>query len=173
GSVKLTAFYFPGHTIGSTSIIVDRQYLMTGAILFINSIGRTDLTGKADAWVDDLRQTLSALYTDLSIHLIVLTAHFVQMSEINNNGTVEERVETIYQKNDRLQVSDEAEFRHLVMDNLPPQPNSHEEIRQTNMGQKNPGKDKRREMEVGPNRLASKIIRCRMEGIIDSCVVTY
>ncbi|HLR22940.1 MAG TPA: MBL fold metallo-hydrolase [Pseudogracilibacillus sp.] len=154
GSVKLTAFYSPGHTIGSTSLIVDRQYLMTGDILFINSIGRPDLAGKADAWVDDLRQTLYARYTDLSKNLIVLPAHFGQMDEINDNGTVQERLETIYQKNDRLQVSDEAEFRHLVMDNLPPQPNSHEEIRQTNMGQKNPGKDKRREMEVGPNRCA-------------------
>src|SRR5699024_9219065 len=47
GSVKLTAFYSPGHTIGSTSLIVDRQYLMTGDILFINSIGRPDLAGKA------------------------------------------------------------------------------------------------------------------------------
>src|SRR5699024_3947335 len=123
-------------------------------ILFISSIGRPDLAGKADAWVDDLRQTLYARYTDLSKKLIVLPAHFGQTGEINDNGTDQGRLETMYQKNDRLQVSHDAEFRHIVMDNVPTQPNSHEEIRQTNMGQKNPGKDKRREMEVGPHRCA-------------------
>src|SRR5699024_9639448 len=69
-----------------------QQYLMTGDILFINSIGRPDLAGKADAWVDDLRQTLYARYTDLSKNLIVLPAHFGQMDEINDNGTVQERL---------------------------------------------------------------------------------
>src|SRR5699024_11742869 len=116
----LTAFYSPGHTIGSTSLIVDRQYLMTGDILFINSIGRPDLAGKADAWVDDLRQTLYARYTDLSKNIIVLPAHFGQMDEIDDTGTVLERLESIYQKNDRSEVSAEAEFRYLVMDNMPP-----------------------------------------------------
>src|SRR5699024_12478693 len=80
------------------SLIVDRQYLMTGDILFINSIGRPDLAGKADAWVDDLRQTLYDRYTDISKNLIVLPAHFGQMDEINHSGTVQERLETIYQK---------------------------------------------------------------------------
>ena len=154
GTVEITAFYSPGHTIGSTSLIVDRQYLMTGDILFIDSIGRPDLAGRADTWVDDLRQTLYARYEDLSKDFIVLPAHFGKMKEINEDGTVQDRMEDIYRKNGRLQVEDEKEFRHLVTDNLPPQPNSHEEIRQTNMGQNNPEENERKEMEVGPNRCA-------------------
>src|SRR5699024_12017300 len=106
---------------GRLCVLVARVCWMTRVMLFIHSMGRTYVAGKADAWVDDLRQTLYARYTDLSKNLIVLPAHFGQMDEINDNGTVQERLETIYQKNDRLQVSDEAEFRHLVMDNLPPQ----------------------------------------------------
>src|SRR5699024_6616414 len=96
-------------------------------------------------------------YTTLfrsSKDFIVLPAHFGKMKEINEDGTVQDRMEDIYRKNGRLQVEDEKEFRHLVTDNLPPQPNSHEEIRQTNMGQNNPEENERKEMEVGPNRCA-------------------
>ncbi|MFZ3577803.1 MBL fold metallo-hydrolase [Virgibacillus sp. DJP39] len=154
GSVEINAFYSPGHTIGSTSFIVDKKYLMTGDILFIESIGRPDLAGKADDWVDDLRRTLYESYHDLSQDLDVLPAHFGAMEEINEDGTVYAKLEELYQMNDHLKVEDEKEFRHLVTDNLPPQPNSHEEIRNTNMGKVNPNQDERREMEVGPNRCA-------------------
>ncbi|MGQ0415652.1 AAA family ATPase, partial [Bacillus sp. HC-TM] len=41
-----------------------------------------------------------------------------------------------------------------VTENLPPQPNAYEEIRQTNMGKIHPSVDKEREMEIGPNRCA-------------------
>lgn len=153
-AVQISAFYSPGHTIGSTSLIVDQQYLMTGDILFLASIGRPDLAGKADAWVGDLRQTLYERYEGLPQNYIVLPAHFGEMKEINEKGTVQERLGSLYQRNDLLQVEDEERFKHLVTDHLPPQPNSHEQIRQTNMGQKKPEEDERREMEVGPNRCA-------------------
>ncbi|MGP4072900.1 MBL fold metallo-hydrolase [Piscibacillus sp. B03] len=153
-SVDVLAFYSPGHTIGSTSYIVDEKYLLTGDILFIESIGRPDLAGKADAWVDDLRKTLYERYKKLADDLVVLPAHFGEMKEINDDGTVKDTIKNIYEKNDRLQVDSEEDFKSLVTDNLPPQPNSHEEIRKTNMGQKNPEEDERREMEVGPNRCA-------------------
>src|SRR5699024_8598537 len=47
-SVTITAYYSTGHTIGSTSLIVNDAYIMTGDTLFIESIGRPDLAGKAD-----------------------------------------------------------------------------------------------------------------------------
>ncbi|MYL35672.1 MBL fold metallo-hydrolase [Pontibacillus yanchengensis] len=153
-AVNIEAFYSPGHTSGSTSYIVDQTYLMTGDILFVESIGRPDLAGKAEDWVDDLRETLYDRYQKVEQDLIVLPAHFGKMEEINEDGTVHAKLNELYQKNDRLNVQDEQEFKHLVTDNLPPQPNSHDEIRKTNMGQKNPDQDERREMEVGPNRCA-------------------
>jgi hypothetical protein len=42
----------------------------------------------------------------------------------------------------------------LVTENLPPQPNAYQEIRETNMGKINPDEEKQREMEIGPNRCA-------------------
>lgn len=153
-SIEISAFYSPGHTIGSMSLIADNQYLMTGDTLFIASIGRPDLAGKAGEWVDDLRETLYERYQNVSDDLIVLPAHFGKMEEINDDGTVQSPLKKLYQNNDLLQVDDAERFKHLVTDNLPPQPNSHETIRKTNMGQNKPDKDERREMEVGPNRCA-------------------
>src|SRR5699024_10999926 len=37
-SIQIQPIYSPGHTIGSTSLIVDETYLLTGDILFIQSI---------------------------------------------------------------------------------------------------------------------------------------
>jgi hypothetical protein len=60
----------------------------------------------------------------------------------------------LYAKNAGLQVEDEQVFRKMVTQNLPPQPNAYQEIRQTNMGKLTPTEDEQREMEIGPNRCA-------------------
>src|SRR5690606_23076967 len=52
--IEVGAIYSPGHTIGSTSFVIDEKYLLTGDTLFIDSIGRPDLAGLAEDWVGDL-----------------------------------------------------------------------------------------------------------------------
>ncbi|EGG36674.1 MBL fold metallo-hydrolase [Paenibacillus sp. HGF5] len=153
-TIRIDALHSPGHTIGSTSFVIDDQYLLTGDILFIDSIGRPDLAGLADDWVGDLRETLYARYTRLSDDLTVLPAHFMIMDELNEDGTVAKKLGELYRENHGLNIADETEFRTLVTQNLPPQPNSYQEIRQTNMGKMNPDTERQREMEIGPNRCA-------------------
>ncbi|MFC0015502.1 MULTISPECIES: MBL fold metallo-hydrolase [Allobacillus] len=152
--VTIQAVYSPGHTKGSTSLLVDEQYLLSGDILFIESIGRPDLAGKADAWVNDLRITLYEKYSDFSDDLIVLPAHYSSNHEMNEDGAVAEKLGVLYEKNKGLQVNDAEEFRRMVTENLQPQPNDHERIRQVNMGKESPDQEERREMEIGPNRCA-------------------
>lgn len=156
GSVKISirAVYSPGHTIGSTSFIVDNRYLLSGDILFIDSIGRPDLAGKAGDWAGDLRETLYKRYKDLSDELVVLPAHFMIIEELNEDGSVSEKLGKLFARNHGLNIEDEGEFRTLVSENLPPQPNAYQEIRETNMGKISPDEEKQREMEIGPNRCA-------------------
>ncbi|MFC3769544.1 MBL fold metallo-hydrolase [Paenibacillus sp. GCM10012303] len=146
--------YSPGHTIGSTSFIVDHKYLLTGDILFVESIGRPDLAGLAEDWVGDLRETLYSRYKNLSEDLIVLPAHFGKVTELGEGGLVSGRLGKLYQENPGLNIRDEGEFRKTVTENLPPQPNAYKEIRQTNMGKITPNDEEQREMEIGPNRCA-------------------
>ncbi|MGJ7910110.1 MBL fold metallo-hydrolase [Neobacillus sp. LXY-1] len=152
--IHIQALYSPGHTIGSTSFVVDKKFLLSGDILFIDSIGRPDLAGKAEDWVGDLRETLYKRYRELSEELIVLPAHFMIIEELNDDGSVSEKLGTLFAKNHGLNIEDETEFRKLVTENLPPQPNAYQEIRETNMGKINPDLDQQREMEIGSNRCA-------------------
>lgn len=152
--IAIQPLYSPGHTIGSTSFIVDDTYLLTGDILFIDSIGRPDLAGLAEDWVGDLRETLYTRYPALAPDLIVLPAHFMIMEELNTDGSVSEKLGTLFAKNHGLNIEDEQAFRQLVTGDLPPQPNAYQEIRETNMGKINPDEETQREMEIGPNRCA-------------------
>lgn len=153
-SVKVQPIHSPGHTIGSTSFIVDDTYLLTGDILFVKSIGRPDLAGQAEDWVNDLRSTLYDRYKELSEDLIVLPAHFSFIEELGENGQVSARLGDLYKKNTGLKVEDKEEFKKMVTENLPPQPNAHMKIRETNMGKLKPTQDEQKEMETGPNRCA-------------------
>ncbi|MFC7686674.1 MBL fold metallo-hydrolase [Ureibacillus sp. GCM10028918] len=152
--IEVGALYSPGHTIGSTSFIVDSTYLLTGDILFIDSIGRPDLAGLAEDWVGDLRETLYHRYRELAEDLIVLPAHFMIIDELNEDGTVAKRLGDLFVDNHGLNIESEEEFRHTVTDNLPLQPNAYEQIRQVNMGKITPENDEQTEMEIGPNRCA-------------------
>ncbi|MGE7778980.1 MBL fold metallo-hydrolase [Peribacillus sp. NPDC097264] len=153
-AIEIQALYSPGHTIGSTSFVVDEKYLLTGDILFIDSIGRPDLAGLAEDWVGDLRETLYTRYKELSDELIVLPSHFMIIEELNEDGSVAKKLGSLFEENHGLNIADEAEFRKMVTGNLPPQPNAYQEIRQTNMGKITPDEEKQREMEIGPNRCA-------------------
>ena len=151
--MKAEPIYSPGHTIGSTSLMIDNRYLLTGDILFVESIGRPDLAGKAGDWAEDLRNTLYVKYKQISGDLIVLPAHFSTVSELGDQGQVQAKLSDLYKKNAGLNL-DENEFKGAVSENLPPQPNAYQEIRQTNMGRIMPDADRQSEMEIGPNRCA-------------------
>ncbi len=152
--IEVGAVYSPGHTIGSTSFVIDNQYLLTGDILFIDSIGRPDLAGLAEDWVGDLRETLYNRYRSLAEDLIVLPAHFIIIEELNEDGSVARRLGDLFVGNHGLNIENEEEFRSIVTENLPPQPNAYQEIRQVNMGKITPNNDEQTEMEIGPNRCA-------------------
>ncbi len=152
--INIHALYSPGHTIGSTSFVIDEKFLLSGDILFIDSIGRPDLAGMAEDWVLDLRESLYTKFRELSDELQVLPAHFMIIDELNDDGSVHAKLGTLFANNHGLNIQDEDTFRKLVTENLPPQPNAYQEIRQTNMGIITPDEEQQREMEIGPNRCA-------------------
>lgn len=153
-TINIEPVYSPGHTIGSTSLIIDDQYMLTGDILFVESIGRPDLAGLAEDWVGDLRNTLYKRYKELPQHLIILPAHFGKVSELGEGGRVCARLSDVMRTNPGLHMQNETEFRQAVTTHLPPQPNEYQKIREVNMGKRTPDHEEQRAMEIGPNRCA-------------------
>lgn len=152
--IAVQPVYSPGHTIGSTSLLIEDTYLLTGDILFIASIGRPDLAGKAEEWVGNLRDTLYETFSRLNPELIVLPAHYGSRREIGGDGKVMARLGHLFQSNPGLNIADREAFRQAVTGGLPPQPNAYREIREANMGIIRPDENEQRDMEIGPNRCA-------------------
>jgi glyoxylase-like metal-dependent hydrolase (beta-lactamase superfamily II)/rhodanese-related sulfurtransferase len=145
----------PGHTEGSVSFVVDDTYLLSGDILFTESIGRPDLAGQAEQWVQDLHATLYEKYPLLSLDLIVLPSHFSELAEIGPDATVQARMEDLYRKNPRLQLQDAGEFTASVLGSIPAQqPNSYQLIRESNQGIEMITASEEADVESGPNRCA-------------------
>lgn len=74
GSLRLTALAAPGHTPGSLVWDLGGRALVTGDVLFLESIGRPDLHGQAERYARDLYHTLGRLAA-LSPDLLILPGH--------------------------------------------------------------------------------------------------
>lgn len=75
GPLVLTALAAPGHTAGSVAWDIGGQALLTGDTLFLESIGRPDLHGQAEAFAHDLFHTLRRLAL-LPQDLYILPGHW-------------------------------------------------------------------------------------------------
>src|SRR5699024_11809164 len=130
----------------------DEKFLLRGQYFIYYSTGKPALGGKGEDLVGRFPQRLYTRYRNLSDELIVLPAHFMTNNELNDDGSVAEKLGTLFKENHGLNITNEATFRNTVTENLPPQPNAHQEISQTNIEKINPDEEKQREMEIGPNR---------------------
>ena len=152
--VEILPLQTPGHTAGSVSLAVDGRYLLTGDTLFVESVGRPDLGGRAAELADQLYDTLFGAYRALPEDLTVLPAHYAHLGEMDREGRVQARLGDLFRDNEGLQIRDRAAFADRVTRGLPPQPHAFHEIRQVNMGRLAPGEREQAEMEIGPNRCA-------------------
>lgn len=155
GQETVFSFSTPGHTLGSMSLLVDDVYLLCGDCLFMESVGRPDLAGKAGDWAKQLRSTLFTRFRQLPEELVVLPAHFGKVSEVNPNGSVQATLKELYLNNPVLQFENEEAFIKAIMENLPQQPDNYQKIRKANIGIQQLTPAEQEEIESGPNRCAA------------------
>ena len=87
----LKALHAPGHTPGSTVFQVDDEYLISGDVLFQNSIGNTSFRLGSSS---DMKKTLRNVILPLADELIVLPGHGAETTigrERKNNDYLQER----------------------------------------------------------------------------------
>ncbi len=151
GSHRLRVIHSPGHTPGSTSLLLDDGMLFTGDTIMKTSIGRPDLGGEARAWGATLYETLFNRLAGLSDHTLILPSHSVPAVAEDEEGLVRISLGEVRAGLDLFQYRDRDEFLRQVENSLPENPERYQEIRKVNLGLIHPDEDKQKELEIGKN----------------------
>jgi len=156
GGPEIKALHMPGHTPGSTSYLIDNKYLVTGDTVFILSIGRPDLGGKAEEWSKLLYNTLKTKIADLSNELVILPGHYMDWSEANPAQIFSDTLGSIKAKNaDIYNIQNEDAFIGFIKNNMRPQPEVYAEIRKVNAGLLEVDAEEQEIMDLGKNECAA------------------
>ncbi|WP_436935934.1 MBL fold metallo-hydrolase [Halovenus marina] len=162
GEVDVKAVPTPGHTSEIVSYLVDREAVLTGDTLFVDSVGRTELQfgdGEADAGAELLYESLHRTLLAEPDAVTVLPGHF----SVGADGTTDvipgEPVQTTVGAArtglDLLTVDREAFVRRLT-ESLPEKPANYETIIAINAGRESPDDEETStELELGPNNCAA------------------
>jgi glyoxylase-like metal-dependent hydrolase (beta-lactamase superfamily II) len=156
GGPGIKALHMPGHTPGSTSYLIDNKYLITGDTVFILSIGRPDLGGKAEEWSKLLYHTLKTKIAELQDELIILPGHYMDWREANSSRIFSDTLGNIKNKNsDIYGIPSETEFIEFIKDNMRPQPEVYAEVRKVNAGLLEVDAAEQEIMDLGKNECAA------------------
>lgn len=152
---EILAIPTPGHTPGSTSLLVNKKYLLSGDTIFVGGLGRPDLGGQVREWAQMLYETVFTTITDLSDELYVLPGHYSSIMEMNSQRIVGAYLGDIRQSNEMMRTQDRKTFTEAVeASDSSEKPPNFEKIVLINRGLETITPEKATELEIGPNRCA-------------------
>lgn len=153
---EIRALHVPGHTPGSTSYIIDEKYLISGDTVFIHSIGRPDLGGKAEEWSKSLFESLTKKVQSLDHNINVLPGHYMDWTEANSDLFFSEKLGKIIENNaDVYQMESPEQFTQFIKDHMRESPKVYSEIRKVNIGWLDVDIDVADIMDLGKNECAA------------------
>ena len=155
---EIKVLHSPGHTPGSTSYIIDDKYFITGDTVFILSVGRPDLGGKAEEWSVMLFDTLTNKVKNLDKKLKVLPGHFMDWNEANDSLLFVENLGEVIHRNAGIFKIDTPEiFTQYIMDNMRKSPEIYGEIRKVNVGWLDVDMNEADIMDLGKNECVAAV----------------
>jgi len=158
GGPEIRTIHMPGHTPGSTAYLIDDKYLVTGDMVFILSIGRPDLGGKAEEWSKLLFNTLKTKIAGFRDDLLILPGHYMEWSEANQDQMFVDTLGGVKKKNaDIYGIDSEDVFIKFIKDNIRKQPDVYAEIRKVNAGLRAPDDEEQEIMDLGKNECAASM----------------
>ncbi len=148
GDVEIQALHTPGHTKGSTCLLVD-GFLLTGDILFIDGIARPDLKDKAEEFATELYDTYQNKILNLNENINVSPAHC--KNAMNFGEAVSMPLSWIKEKNRIFELS-KSEFVKYVVSHIPPKPFNYESIIKANKDTFDMTEEELADLEFGANK---------------------
>ncbi len=156
GRATLRAVHVPGHTLGSVALVADDGLAFTGDFLFVQSVGRPDLGGQAEAWAKLLWRSVERARREWPGDLLALPAHYAAETERRADRAVAARFDVIRATNPAIRIQDEGAFLHWVAEHQTTPPEAYRTIKQTNLGLVDVSDADAETLESGPNQCAVK-----------------
>ncbi|HMC81649.1 MAG TPA: MBL fold metallo-hydrolase [Candidatus Polarisedimenticolia bacterium] len=153
GRRRLTVMHIPGHTLGLVAFRLDDEFLCTGDSIFIRSIARPDLGGKAETWASLHGRSLRKLLA-LPGSMIILPGHFSGLDEAGESGLFAAPLSDLRSQNDgllALQRQSEEGFVRYLVESLPKFIPEYVDIKRVNAGLLPPDEDQVSTLELGKN----------------------
>nr|WP_320009783.1 MBL fold metallo-hydrolase [uncultured Desulfobulbus sp.] len=155
GGPDVRVLFTPGHTPGSTSFIVAEKCIISGDMMFIHSVGRPDLGGKAEAWAGLLYDSIQMM-KKLDPTLMVLPAHYMEWEEANEDLLFTRTLAEVLERNkDIYGIATLESFIEFIKANMRPQPEEYAVIRLVNANLQEEDEEKQEELDLGKNECAA------------------
>ncbi|HEX9113976.1 MAG TPA: MBL fold metallo-hydrolase [Nitrospirota bacterium] len=156
GRHELKALHIPGHTLGLVAFQLDDRYLFAGDSIFIRSISRPDLGGRAETWAALHGRSLRRLL-GLPGGITVLPGHFSGLDEADETGRFAASLDDLKRRNDglvALQGESEEGFVRYLLASLPMFLPEYVDIKRVNAGLLSPAEEDAAILELGRNKCA-------------------
>ena len=154
GGAELLVEHTPGHTLGSVCFRAGDAAVLSGDFVFVRSIGRPDLGGKADEWTPILWKSLERARAAWTSGCTVYPAHYASDAEREKDRTVGRSWGSLEANNEPLRIRDESEFVSWVMSRIGASPDAYRKIKAVNLGLLQVWEMEAQELETGKNACA-------------------
>ena len=152
--VRALTMHLPGHTPGTTALLVSDKVLLVGDTVFVRGLGRPDLTGQAEELARDLFRSVHERLRPLDPQTVIAPAHWSTPEEVNDQGLVTTTLEDVFTATLLNELAIER-FVEEIVTSLPAAPDAYDTIRRVNAGQLTPSEEEIDVLDVGKNQCAA------------------